>query len=556
MKPVTDPNILKQLGDMRPVEDPAILDKLNGKRKPTASQKAMVTPINRAAKGAMDPFTGLAQILYNAVPESVQNLGTQADQWLFENTGGLLGADRPFNQKVADEEKAYQEARQATGQEGLDVPRLAGNVASGTALMAMGPKVVPKTFAGNVTYGAGSGGILGMTQPVTDPDANFAEAKAEQGRLGMMTGGLGGGLIGYPLSRTIMPNAASNPEVQSLIKQGVRPTPGQIIGGAAKSTEEKLRSVPLMGDAIASSQRQGLAEFNRAAYNRALAPLGKSAKDFPVGREGIAQVKEAFNKGYTSLLSKMTFQADDQFGQEFAKVNQMIQTLPKTQQQRFSRIIQDKLIKNMTPAGRMSGESYQKARSELGKELNKIRKDASADAQDLADALQELRSSMHRVLYRSNPKQAAELSKLDKGYANFAILRRAGQMQGAEDGFTPAQLSAASKAADTSVGKGATATGNALMQDLSDAGRQVLSQSIPDSGTAGRLLLNAGALGSGAMSPAIPVGLGAGSIPYLPIVRNATALAMTQRPQWAGPLADTVGRFAPTIPYALQSSNQ
>ena len=61
----------------------------------------------------------------------------------------------------------------------------------------------------------------------------------------------------------------------------------------------------------------------------------------------------------------------------------------------------------------------------------------------------------------------------------------------AKDGvFTPAQLHAAVKAKDKSMDKGAFARGNALMQDLSSAGKNVLPSNIPDSGTAGRLLAN------------------------------------------------------------------
>ena len=44
--------------------------------------------------------------------------------------------------------------------------------------------------------------------------------------------------------------------------------------------------------------------------------------------------------------------------------------------------------------------------------------------------------------------------------------------------------------------------GSALMQDLTDAGASVVSDKVPNSGTFDRLALGAGALGSGALSPA------------------------------------------------------
>lgn len=546
MKPVSDPNLLQQLEGMKPVQDPAVLAQLEG---PTDAQREMVSPVNRAAKGAMDPFTGMAQMLYNALPESVQKAGTQADKWLYENTGGFLGADRPFNQKVADEEKAYQEARQATGQSGIDGPRLAGNIASSTALMAMGPKVGSPSLGAQVAESGAYGAGLGMTQPVTDPESNFWEEKGRQGATGGVFG-LAGGLIAPGISRVIRPKPSK--EVQTLMKEGVTPSPGQILGGAAKGTEEKLRSLPIMGDLIRSSQNRSIAELNRAAYNRALAPIGKSAKGFPIGREGVDRVKQELSNAYDELLPKLTFQADDQFAGEFGKISEMVKALPEGAQRRFQRIIQDQFGK-MTPSGRMSGETYQAIRGQLKKEADKLRKDPSVDMQDLSDALNEIRRSMHNVLYRSNPKEAARLAQIDKGYANYAVIRQAGQMQGAEGGFTPAQLSMAVKASDKSVGRGNTATGKALMQDLSDAGRTVLAQSVPNSGTADRALLAAGAVGTGAINPAIPAALTVGSVPYAPGVRDLVAALMTKRPGVAGPVADVVRRSGPvlTVPYAL-----
>jgi hypothetical protein len=117
-------------------------------------------------------------------------------------------------------------------------------------------------------------------------------------------------------------------------------------------------------------------------------------------------------------------------------------------------------------------------------------------------------------------------------------------------------MAAAVKASDESAGKGATATGKALMQDLTDAGVEILPNKIPDSGTAGRsalvsALLGAGGAGSYQAFPTVTTlgaGLaGAAATPYLPGVRNLVTTAVGKRPENAKKLADAIREFAPYL---------
>jgi hypothetical protein len=131
-------------------------------------------------------------------------------------------------------------------------------------------------------------------------------------------------------------------------------------------------------------------------------------------------------------------------------------------------------------------------------------------------------------------------------------------MANTQEMITPSQLAAAVKAADESAGKGNTATGKALMQDLSDAGVQVLPAKISDSGTAGRsalvnMLLGAGGAAGGASAyqayptiTTIGAGLaGAAATPYLPYARNVVTAAVAKRPESAKKLAEAIRELAP-----------
>jgi hypothetical protein len=105
--------------------------------------------------------------------------------------------------------------------------------------------------------------------------------------------------------------------------------------------------------------------------------------------------------------------------------------------------------------------------------------------------------------------------------------------------FTAAQLAQAVRQMDTSTRKGAVARGNALMQDLSDAGVNVLPSKVPDSGTAARLAVGGSLLGgTHYLSPELAIGAGALTLPYLPYAREATTALLAKRPEFAKLLAE------------------
>ena len=114
----------------------------------------------------------------------------------------------------------------------------------------------------------------------------------EQGMAGIQQRGVealkgaAGGVLGYGVAKGAgrVLNPSISPEVTMMQKAGITPTPGQIIGGPAKKAEEAARSIPILGDMITRAQRKGIEQFNRAAINRALNPVGKSiAPNAPVG---------------------------------------------------------------------------------------------------------------------------------------------------------------------------------------------------------------------------------------------------------------------------------
>jgi hypothetical protein len=406
------------------------------------------------------------------------------------------------------------------------------------------PGATAASLAARAAAGGASGAASGALSPVTENQEDFAAEKGKQAAIGAAFGTAAAPVSGA-IARVIRPK--TSPDVKVLMDEGVTPTVGQTLGGWAARLEDKARSIPILGDAITWAQRGAVEDLNRAAYGRALKPIGGTVpKD--VGREGVDEVYRQLSDAYGKLLPRLSFKADQTFAQELGTLREMASQLPESQARRFEQILRNGVIGKFTPQGNASGETVKAVESELGRLERGYSKDPSIDQRLLGDALQELQATIRRTLQRVNPKHAEELADINHGYAVYARIRDAAGRQGSEKGvFTPAQLSAAVRAGDSSVAKGAFARGAAPMQDLSDAGKAVLGSKYPDSGTPGRLLAGAAAGGAGFIEPTIPIALGTASLPYLPVIRRLFAQALTKRPEAATALAERVRQLLPAL---------
>ena len=358
-----------------------------------------------------------------------------------------------------------------------------GNIAGNVAMLAP-TAMIPgaNTVTGAATIGAVQGAML-------TPGDMAKRAKAAA------FGGVGGA-AGAGLSRAMQATKpiAANPNVAALRAEGIGITPGQNAGGALRMLEDKLTSVPWVGDVINNARRRGVEDFNKAALNRVMKPLGKEATG--IGREGFAAVKDGIGQSYDDVLSKLNnISADGQFVDDLANLREMVKTTGKSDQ--FDEIIEQTMLRKFTNAGRMSGENMKGVESALGKKSMQYRKSLDPDQQELGDALREAQNVLRQTVQRSNPSKAADLQKINKAYSDYARIRKAASMSGTaknEGVFTPAQLNSAVRQLDQSAGKGAYASGNASMQDLTDPAMSVLPSIVPDSGTTGRTLASLASL--------------------------------------------------------------
>lgn len=514
---------------------PSVMDK------PTREDAIRASIPARFAAGMAQPMVGAGQLIANAMA-----LGSKPGDLRYEMAQNV-------NNYWSDQARKQQEAAQKENV-GTNVAGFLGGMASPINAIAASRLASGLRGMQAVKAGAAMGALGGATafDPNQTPES-YAAQKTKDILAGtalgaVMTPAMGG------IANAVSPKVS--PQAQLLIKEGITPTPGQMIGGAAQRLEDKARSLPILGDMITAGQQGSIKQFNKAALNRALSPIGESTDE--IGQTGIQQVRQKLQSAYDDLLPKMSFKTDDQFTSDMGNLKQLAANLAPKEQDKFNAVMAD-IESKLSPNGSMTGETFKIAESKLQQEAKKFAGSNDAYQQELGGALNEALNIYRSALPRANPDMADRLSAINQGWANYSRLRQAASSAGAagsEGVFTPAQLAQAVRSQDTSVGRRATSEGTALMQDLASAGQNVLGNKYPDSGTAGRLLLSGGALGAGALNPAVPIGLGLAGLPFVGPGKVASSILLSKRPEYAAKLASHLRQIAPVVaagaPLAIQ----
>lgn len=473
--------------------------------------------VGRLAMGAADPGVALVQLAANAV-----------------------GAGDAVNQGIRDTEAKYQAARGEAGSTGFDPMRLVGSTAITLPAGLAGGAAT--TLGKTVLKGAAQGAVSGALNPVVDGD--FFDEKAKQVALGA-----GGGAALAPvagiLSRLISPKASVDAEMAALRAAGVKPTIGQTLGGAANAAEEKLQSLPIMGDAIRAARNRASDQFREAALDRAAAPVGASVKGLD-GGDAVGELSKRIGQAYDEVLPKMGVNVlDEGFLAKIGSLRDMAKTLPAEEARQFDAIIAREIDGRLAPNGVLSGQNLKSAWMSLRDMGRKFSRSPDVYQQQLGQAVKQTFQELKDHVSASNtPENVLALKNADFAWANFKRIQRAAGSLGAEDGkFSPAQLQSAVKALDRSKDKARFAEGDALMQDLSAVGKNRLSNKVPDSGTPTRLAYGAGALASGAINLGIPAALIAGAGAYTPPAQNFLVALLANRPEAAPAVANSLRRY-------------
>jgi len=492
--------------------------------------------------GLQDPIDAGAQMLRRAVPEGVGQSVDRFGNWLSDagfpvsRSEGVQGIDTAINER----NRQYEQGREQQGRGGFDWARMGGNLASAIPMLATAPASAP-TLLGRSLLGGATGGALGALSPVIGQENQEDFGSEKAGQIGLGAGlGAAAAPVMSGLARIISPKASlPGSAAKALQAEGVQLTPGQALGGALMRAEDKAMSLPIMGDAIRAARTRGNEQLNRAVYNRVLEPIGKTTSK--IGREAVDDVTRIVSQSYDDVLGKVRFAPDKAFARDIQKIQQMASGLPRREANAFISSLDRDVIKPLSVGRAVDGMTFKRVESQLGERAQQFLKSTDAYQNDVGRALIEVQKSLRENLVRMNPQAAAELKATNTAFANLVRLQQAAGKIGAQEGvFTPQQLAQAVRQSDRSARKGSYARGGALMQDLSDAAQSRMLSKIPDSGTTERLAMGAGALMAGSVSPAIPAGLAAGAIPYLPGAVRAVSGAALNRPASAQSLAQAL----------------
>jgi len=485
-------------------------------------------------KAASDAWLGIRSLTGNASPEEVADR-RRLDAPLMDTAAGFGGNVLGQIGMALAPGGAVAGLGKAAGAAGL---ARTGNALSKAGAAAM----APNTIKGAAALGLG----FGVAQPAVDGGERAVNALAGG------AGGAGGQALFKGLAKVIRPEVGA--DVATLMKDGITPTPGQILGGGFKRVEEGMTSVPIVGDAIKGAQLRAVGDMNRAAINRALSPVGAKLPKGLTGRDAIAFANDELSKRYDALLPGTSTQADGQFMQEIISLRNMMGngSIDPTKAAQFEALLNNQVLAKFQPgAGRsptITGETMKAIESDLGQLAAKFQRSLDPDQNMVGDALQEVQAALRRNVERSNPAVANELKNINKGWANFKRVQRAASSVAAEDGvFSAAQLQSAVKAMDRSKDKSAFARGNALMQDLAEPSKSVLGPKVPDSGTPFRSLTALGASGAAGqfISPGAGVAVLAAPALYSKPGQAALAALLTRRPDAAAPIANALRRISP-----------
>ena len=353
-----------------------------------------------------------------------------------------------------------------------------GNVAR------LAAKGVPAFAAPTLGAAATGAGLAAATQPVLQ-----GESTLENAALGA-AGGAVGDVAARGLSRVVQPIRQSE-SVQKLVSEGVVPTPGQAAG--AKSFlgrfEQRLESLPILGDIITKGRTRAIEELNRAAVNRSL-PQGQQVQ--AIGRKAIEEADAIFDDAYRSVLSGGEVRLGSGLDDALARVKANKDVfMTEAEERGLEKLVAN--IKSRVPEGGVvTGEMAKGMDSFLGK----VARERAADG-GFAGAVRELKRELRVSIGEGLGGARSEMLKeIDTKYANFLRILRASGATGSREGiFSPEALQSSVRSLDKT--KRSFAKGDALMQDLSEPGVEVLGRSVADSGTAGRALVGVGLLGAG-----------------------------------------------------------
>jgi hypothetical protein len=463
-------------------------------------------------EGVLDPIYGASQMLENTVEKfspGVADYISEKDAELHEWSNGMLGnpAGVDVDEQLRRREEAFQnEYAPVSGSGAL---RVGGSI---VPAIAAAPAVAAGSGVLRTAAMLGAEGAIGGAVMPQVGEGDYWDQVQNDALLGGATAGIGGTILnrgGQALTSRL------NREGMGVLREaGVQPTVGQALGGMADTVEQKLGSVPLIGDAINYARGRAAGELREAAFTQAGNAVGEAVEE--TGTAGVARLQQLSDDAYDGLTKHLPeMKVTQEFAGSFDNIlKEAGEAAYDTPSLKAGKKFIDDYIKPKAGSGKLLPDEIQEIDSMLKQRI------AKSNSQDAKAMFSEIRENLMDEAGRQSPEFSTQLAKANELYTKKSIIQKASQS--AED-FTPAQLDNAVKANDKAYGGGRNANnytaGRGPLRELSRAGREVLGSTVPDSGTVGRAAL-AGLTGLGATGGAAATGA------LIPALATATAGAL------------------------------
>ncbi len=380
---------------------------------------------------------------------------------------------------------------------------LAGTVGGGMlSALAMegvgglaGATGVARTLGADAAYGAvaGAGG--------TDYGANGAPASMGERAVGAGKGTLAS-LIGSGAGNIAAKGArgVADASVQTLRDVGVPMTLGQMVGRSGKvgamvkGAEDRLSGIPVVGDMINARRTEGVQKFNSSAFDKALEPINAQVGD-KVGEEAVDIAQQKVSDAFQAALGGKVAQADTALARQLTHASTQTLALPRVGKE-VGDSIREILAPYMT-GPQMTGEAMQ----QISRELRDLKAGYQTDPlkHRIGKAIDATEDAIFGLFKRQAPEVLPAYNAAKQAQRRVFILADAvNKAKNAEGVFTPAQLGMADRSNAIAYGsKLNAARGKGEFHDFQRAAQNVLPSKVPDSGTAGRVIIPALALGGG-----------------------------------------------------------
>lgn len=370
---------------------------------------------------------------------------------------------------------------------------LAGQVGGGAltglgveaGLGRLGMTGIGRARAGDVLFGT----AYGAGSADDEGDSRVAAALLGGGS------GLAGGILGRAGARGIgrIATGAQDASVRALNAAGIRMTPGQILGGVPKAVEDRLSGLPFVGDAIRARRMEGLQDFNKAAFEEALDPIGGGTSGV-IAEPGIDIARILRSQAYDDALNGVRVTADQPFISDMQATIAAGRNLPDPMASNLDYTLPTRVGNSFDASGNLTGRDFQQS-------IRGLRRDAKAVENlpygyDFGQVTKQAEGALEGLLARQSPDTLPAYQAANEANRNVETLRdavnraRNGSRSGETGVFAPSQLADAAARSAKLYGNSAGTT-NQPFYALTRAGQETLPSSIPDSGTAGRHALPA-----------------------------------------------------------------